>query len=209
MRAQAAMKRSTHRWQMLGRATAVRAPQTVVRNLRTALLGDLGSPMRSTAGLRNARSVETRWEHVDRQACCLRLPDSKTGAKEVPIGRPAIEVLDAIERTTFPWVIAGRDPGRPLVNLNKAWRRIRKLASLDDVRIHDLRRTAASAGASVGLTLEAVGQILGHSQAATTKRYAFLFQEAKAEAADAMSERVAAGLRGQGSRNILPLQKRA
>jgi len=160
-------------------------------------------------GARMGEILRLRWEHVDRRACCLRLPDSKTGAKEVPVGRAAIEVLDAIERTTSPWVIAGRDPSHPLVNLNKAWRRIRKLASLDDVRIHDLRRTAASAGASVGLTLEAVGQILGHSQTATTKRYAFLFDEAKREAADAMSERVAAGLRGQGSRNLLPLRKRA
>jgi len=159
-------------------------------------------------GARLGEILGLRWEHVDRQACCLRLPDSKTGAKEVPIGRAAIEALDAIERTTSPWVIAGRDPGHPLVNLNKAWRRIRKLASLDDVRVHDLRRTAASAGASVGLTLEAVGQILGHSQAATTKRYAFLFKEAKAEAADAMSERVAAGLRGRGRRNLLPLRAR-
>jgi len=94
------------------------------------------------------------------------------------------------------------------VNLNKTWRRIRRRAGLDDVRIHDLRRTAASASASVGLTLEAVGQILGHSQAATTKGYAFLFDEAKRTAANAMSARVAEGLRRKTAPKVLSLRQK-
>ena len=51
------------------------------------------------------------------------------------------------------------------------------------------------AGAWVGLSLETGGQILGHTQAATTKRYAFLFDDAKREAADLMSARLAHALR--------------
>jgi integrase len=158
-------------------------------------------------GARMGEILGLRWEHVDFERGCLRLPDSKTGAKEVPLGREAVEVLKVIERTASPWVIEGRAQGRPLVNLNKAWRRIRHRAGLDDVRIHDLRRTAASAGASVGLTLEAVGQILGHSQAATTKGYAFLFDEAKRTAANAMSARVAEGLRRKPEPKALPLRR--
>ena len=64
----------------------------------------------------------------------LRLPDSKTGAKEIPVGGAAQLVLKNIDRTTSPWVIPGRDPRAALVNLNKAWQRIRKHAEIEDVR---------------------------------------------------------------------------
>jgi integrase len=90
------------------------------------------------------------------------------------------------------------------VNLNKAWRRIRKQAEIEDVRLYDPRRTAASAGASVGLGLETVGQILGHTQAATTKRYAFLFDDAKREAADQMSARLAQALKARPALRVVP-----
>jgi integrase len=89
------------------------------------------------------------------------------------------------------------------VNLNKAWRRIRKHAEIEDVRLHDLRRTAASAGASAGLSLETVGQILGHTQAATTKRYAFLFDDAKREAADLMSARLADAMKARPALRVV------
>ncbi len=146
-------------------------------------------------GARCGEILTLRWEHVDRERWVLRLPDSKTGAKEIPLGRAAQQILRRIERTTSPWVIPGRDPRAALVNLNKAWRRIRKHAEIEDVRLHDLRRTAASAGASVGLSLETIGQILGHTQAATTKRYAFLFDDARREAAERMSAWLAQALR--------------
>lgn len=159
-------------------------------------------------GARMGEVLGLRWEWVDFERACLRLPDSKTGAKEIPLGAPALEVLAALPRTG-PWVIPGRDAGAPLVNLNKAWRRIRLRAGLPDVRIHDMRRTAASAGASAGLSLEAVGQLLGHAQAATTKRYAFLFDDAKRSAADAMSARIAEGLRRRPAGNVVPLRREA
>jgi integrase len=158
-------------------------------------------------GARMGEVLSLRWEQVDRARGVLRLADSKTGAKEIPLGNAALDVLDGIARTTSPWVIAGREHGRPFVNLNKAWRRIRTRAGLEDVRVHDLRRTAASAGASAGLSLETVGQLLGHTQAATTKRYAFLFDDEKRAAAETMSARVAQGLRGKPGADVVPLRR--
>jgi integrase len=157
-------------------------------------------------GARAGEVLGLRWEWVDFERGCLRLPDSKTGAKEIPLGAAALDVLEALPRSG-PWVIPGRDPRAPLVNLNKAWRRIRERAELPDVRLHDLRRTAASAGASVGLSLETVGQLLGHAQPATTKRYAFLFDDAKRKAANAMSARIAEGLRRKPARKVVPLRR--
>ncbi len=63
---------------------------------------------------------------------CLRLPESKTGAKVVHLNAPALAVLRGMERDeAWPWVIAGsksqeaRGPealGQP----RKPWRRIRR-----------------------------------------------------------------------------------
>jgi integrase len=167
-------------------ASAERESSSAVTALRLLLL----------TGARVGEILALRWDQVDLENGCLRLPDSKTGAKEVSLGSAALDVLASLDPSASPFVIPGRDDDAPLVNLNKSWRRIRKHAGIDDARLHDLRRTAASAGASVGLSLEAVGQLLGHTQAATTKRYAFLFDDARRDAAERLSARIAADLKG-------------
>jgi len=45
------------------------------------------------------------------------------------------------------------------------------------VRIHDLRHSYASILASAGLSLPIIGRLLGHTQAATTQRYAHLMDD--------------------------------
>ena len=80
------------------------------------------------------------------EASELRLPDTKTGAKVVYLGDPAITVLERIDRRDGnPWVIAGRKPGSHLTDMQHPWRRIRARAGLDDVRIHDLRHSPSPA----------------------------------------------------------------
>ena len=68
----------------------------------------------------------------------------------------------------------GTAEGAHLTDLQKPWRRVRKAAGLDDVRIHDLRHTFASEAVMGGESLPMVGRILGHTQAQTTARYAHL-----------------------------------
>ena len=98
-------------------------------------------------GCRLSEIQKLRWEHVDLEAGELRLSDTKTGAKVVHLGDPAIDVLRAFDRQEDnPWVIAGRKPGSHLTDLQHPWRRIRARAGLDDVRIHDLRHSCASIG---------------------------------------------------------------
>lgn len=52
----------------------------------------------------------------------------------------------------------------------KLWVKIRKAAKLEDVRLHDLRHSAASFGLAGGLGLEVVGKLLGHADVKTTRR---------------------------------------
>ncbi len=151
-------------------------------------------------GARLNEILSLRWEHVDFERACLRLPDSKTGAKTIPLNAPALDVLAKLPRIEGnPHVICGEKQGRHLVNLEKPWRRIRKAAKLDDVRLHDLRHSFASVAASGGQSLVVIGKMLGHSQPQTTARYAHLSDDPIRAASEAVAQRIAVALdSGQG-----------
>ena len=143
-------------------------------------------------GCRLSEIQKLRWECVDLEAGELKLPDSKTGAKVVHLGDPAVAVLRSIERRNGnPWVIAGRKPESHLTDLQHPWRRIRARAGLDDVRIHDLRHSFASGGLLVGEGLPMIGKLLGHTQVQTTARYAHLANDPVKSAANRIASRIA------------------
>ncbi|HEX8300996.1 tyrosine-type recombinase/integrase [Sphingomonas sp.] len=129
-----------------------------------------------------------RWSWIDLDAKVMRLPDTKNGALLVSLGDAAVAVLADLKADARDeiFVIAGQRKGAALVNLQKPWRALRALAGLDDVRIHDLRHTYASIGAGLGMSLPLLGRLLGHTQAATTSRYAHLAQDPVRVAADAI-----------------------
>ena len=144
-------------------------------------------------GGRLGEILTLQWPHVDFEASCLRLADSKTGAKVVHLNAPAAAVLAALPRDDgSPWVIPGAKAGAHLVNLQKPWRRIRSKAGLDGVRLHDLRHSFASAAVRLGEGLPMIGKLLGHSQVQTTARYAHL----AADPVKAATERVGAAIDG-------------
>jgi integrase len=148
-------------------------------------------------GARLSEIRTLRWAEVDVERRMLRLGDSKTGKKTIHLGDATLEVLASIPRLPDnPYVICGERPGTHLVNLQKAWRRIRRLAGLDDLRIHDLRHSFASVAAAQGLSLPVIGALLGHSQPATTARYAHLAQDPLARANAEISGRIATALKG-------------
>jgi len=143
-------------------------------------------------GGRLSEILTLEWNHVDLDGQQLRLPDSKTGQKSIYLNAPALEVLTNIPRIEGnPFVICGEKSGAHLVNLQKPWRRIRKAAGLEDVRIHDLRHSFASVAAGGGTSLPVIGALLGHSQPQTTQRYAHLSADPLKAASDAIGKRIA------------------
>lgn len=146
-------------------------------------------------GCRLSEIQTVKWHHVDYRNGLLRLPDSKTGAKLVPIGKAAIEVLKAIPKIDGnAYVITGRKEAQHLTDMQKPWRRLRKRAGLDDLRIHDLRHSFASDALQLGQDLTMIGRLLGHTQVQTTARYAHLKTDPVRAAADTVSGAVALAL---------------
>ena len=145
-------------------------------------------------GCRKGEILGLRWDQVDLDNRCLRLPDSKTGAKIVYLNAPAIAVLSALPRTTSPYVIAGKRDNTPRRGIDKVWVRVKTRAQLKEVRLHDLRHSFASIGAIGGLSLPVIGALLGHKHAATTARYAHLSADPIRAANEAIGARIAAAM---------------
>ena len=146
-------------------------------------------------GCRLGEIMTLQWENIDIAGKALRLPDSKTGAKVVHLGRPAVEVLEKIDCVKKnPWVIVGTKTDARLTDLQPFWQRVRARAGLKDVRIHDLRHTFASTAVASGQGLPMIGKLLGHTQVQTTARYAHLAADPIKTAADQVAGTIAASL---------------
>ena len=73
-------------------------------------------------GCRLNEIMTLKWQYVDLAAGVLNLPDSKTGAKVVHIGKPAIGTLRRLPRLPRkPWVIFGINLGGRLIDLQQFW----------------------------------------------------------------------------------------
>jgi integrase len=140
-------------------------------------------------GARLREILHARWDHIDWDHSILRLPDSKTGKKPIYLSAAALGILANIEpRGSNPFIIPGEKKNAPRADLKKPWAAIARAAGLVEyvqdgdkltrartsVRLHDLRHTFASTGVGASIGLPVVGKLLGHSQAATTQRYAHI-----------------------------------
>jgi site-specific recombinase XerD len=120
-------------------------------------------------GCRKAEILGLQWNYIDWEHSCLRLPDSKSGARVVPLGAAPLEILSSLPRLAGnPHVLPSNKSDGHFVGLQKFWERIRDEARLSGVRLHDLRHGFASVAVS-GDSLFLVGKILGHRHARTTE----------------------------------------
>ena len=133
----------------------------------------------------------------------------------VPLSAPARALLADIEaehRRLHPkrplptYVFPGRYGHDFRQNITKNWNALIKAAGISGARIHDLRHSYASFGASLGGSLPLLGALLGHSNAATTSRYAHLLSDPQRE----MTERIGSFIENAGKPvpdNEVPLKR--
>ncbi|MBF0371591.1 MAG: integrase arm-type DNA-binding domain-containing protein [Magnetococcales bacterium] len=158
-------------------------------------------------GCRKSEMLTLEWAHVDFEHSCLRLPDSKTGFKVVPLGAPGLSLLTSLPRSDGnPYVFPGEKPGGHIVGVPRIWGKIRATVGLEDVSLHTMRHSFASLGVGTGLSLPIVGAILGHSSEAMTARYGHLSANPVKDAAERISGTIAAAMKGDLGNNVLPLK---
>jgi integrase len=159
------------------------------------LYGSTAIKLLLLTGCRLGEIVNLFWDHVNFEHGCLRLPDSKSGAKVVYLNPPARLLLEELPRLADnPRVIPGLRADGGSAAIQKTWKRARAAAGLANVRLHDLRHSFASMGAAGGLSLPVIGALLGHKHSTTTARYAHLSADPLRAANDAVGARIAAAM---------------
>ena len=88
----------------------------------------------------------------------------------------------------------GRKKGTGQRNINECWDRIRKLAGLDGVRLHDLGHSFASRALALGEGLPMIGELLGHRKVQTTARYAHLARDSVRASTAKVAESIGADI---------------
>jgi integrase len=157
-------------------------------------------------GCRKSEILTLQWDWVDFERGCIRLPDSKTGAKVVPLAAAAMELLNGVPRNSAFVLPAGKADGH-YSGLQKDWERIRERAKLHGVRLHDLRHSFASFAVADGHTLFMVGKVLGHKHARTTEGYAHLAADPIRAVADRTAARISAAMRSGLAAEVVPVRR--
>ena len=117
--------------------------------------------------MRRGELLSLRWEHVDLLARTAFLPDTKNGdSRTVPLSSSAVKILMELPRHIGGFVI-------PVTafTLDAAFKRGLARAGLDDLRFHDLRRTAITRMAVKLPNVIELAAVSGHKSLMVLKRY--------------------------------------
>ncbi len=146
-------------------------------------------------GARLGEGLALTWDQLHEQRAVLR--DSKTGPRTLWLSVEAVGVLKALPRAAPDAAVflpnLSRDTVRNRVRI--VWRKLITAASLGRVRIHDLRHSFASVGASIGIDLRILAGLLGHADYSSTLCYSHLARAPVGRAAERVSRRLALALR--------------
>ena len=142
-------------------------------------------------GARRNEVLKATWDQFDLDAGVWIKPSAHTKQKRAhrfELEGPAIDLL-RVRRSADPmgcFLFPGRSREAPRADLKRPWNWVKDEAGLVDVKLHDLRHTLASYMASNGVPLAVIGKALGHTQTATTARYAHVADRSQRQATAAI-----------------------
>jgi integrase len=144
-------------------------------------------------GARRGSVASMRWEDIDLGAAIWTIPaqvaKNKT-ATPIPLTQPAVRLLQQQwERSAGePWVFPSPIGDGHVVGLPKAWARVLRRAKINNLRIHDIRRSVGTAMARTGASPHLIATGLGHRSIASARAYVRLAGE---DARQALGDAVA------------------
>ncbi|AEJ03093.1 integrase family protein [Nitrosomonas sp. Is79A3] len=127
-------------------------------------------------GARRSNVLAMRWKDINFDRAEWRIEKTKNGTPQtVTLSPEVIEILHnrkPLDGTAF--VFPGSGKSLHLEEPKKGWKRILDRAGIEDLRLHDLRRTLGSWQAKTGASLAIIGKSLNHKNQNTTAIYARL-----------------------------------
>jgi len=140
-------------------------------------------PMLLLTGARKREVLNAQWSDFDMMNNLWTIPITKNGKKRIlPITPPLKELLQQIPKGS-KYLFASPKTKKPYITIFQSWNTARINAGLQEVRIHDLRHTYASALVNSKCSLYEVQILLGHATAKMTQRYSHLSNESLMSAA--------------------------
>ncbi|MHB1529328.1 MAG: site-specific integrase [Acidiferrobacteraceae bacterium] len=130
-------------------------------------------PWAIETAMRRGEIAAMRWEHLDRKARVLLIPETKTGTpRRVPLSSRALQVLEGLPRR-----LDGKVWGMRPDSISQAFERVCTAAGIEGLTFHDLRHEATSRLFEKGLNPMEVAAITGHKTLQMLKRYTHLRAE--------------------------------
>ena len=154
-------------------------------------------------GLRQSEQFKLAWASVNfENGGWLSIRGAKgEKSRSVPLTARALAILQRLYASRTSAFVFANAKGRPRSSINFYQRQFQPAlaaAGIEGVVWHTLRHTTASRLALQGKSLQAIAQILGHSQTKTTERYAHLLPESARATISALERPSKGGLRAVG-----------
>jgi integrase len=139
-------------------------------------------------GQRKGETRRMEWNHLNENIWTIPKEQTKADRKHfIPLPPMAGEIIENIAKTS-PYVFESRSKkGHPIKWMNSTFNRAAKRAKVNDVMIHDLRRTAATHMAELGTDRTILGKVLNHKGlagdtqvTARYDRYSYMDEKTKA-----------------------------
>jgi len=143
-------------------------------------------------GARRSNVQAMSWHEINFDRATWSILETKNGLPQtIPLLPVALDILrECKKNSTSQFVFPGTGKTGHLTEPKKGWKRILERAGIEDLRLHDLRRSLGSWQASTGASLSIIGKTLNHKDVATTAIYARLnidpVREAMGKAVDAI-----------------------
>ena len=162
----------------------------------------------AVTGLRIGEVLAVRWEHIDFETGRLLLPETKTGRRWHDLPSPALAILADLPRFGA-WTFTnngGRSPAT-YKRVRETFARVAAGAGLEDVRLHDLRRTVMTRAAMAGVGTHVLRDLLGHKTTQMADRYVRALADPVREARESVGADIAAMMEGK-SGDVVSLRGR-
>lgn len=128
-------------------------------------------------GQRSKAIKSLKWDHVDYEEGVIRFTETDPHAaankriQDTPLTpNLAAYLMDLQEFALSPWVIEWRDSG--IRSVKTGFKALLRRAGLKDVRIHDLRRSAATIALNAGGDVGRIALLLNDDEAVIKRNYA-------------------------------------
>lgn len=128
-------------------------------------------------GARRSNVLAMHWRDINFASRTWRVEETKNGEPQtIHLSDQSLEILEKRQQLRYSdWVFpSDTSKSGHIEEPKKIWKRVLEKAGIEDLRIHDLRRTLGSWQAATGANSYIIGKSLGHKTQQATAIYARL-----------------------------------